>query len=105
MLRCMGRVDPERDVRGGVLYLEWVHTLDARNDMSEQVKQVAIVTGGSRGIGRAISLALGERGFNVVVNYAGNVTAANEVCAAIGAGSRAVQADISLALDRAKLLD
>jgi 3-oxoacyl-[acyl-carrier protein] reductase len=73
--------------------------------MSEEAKQVAIVTGGSRGIGRAISLALGQRGFNVIVNYAGNVTAANEACAAIGAGSRAVQADISLASDRTKLLD
>ena len=52
--------------------------------MSDSNPKVAIVTGGSRGIGRAIALALGQQGFTVVVNYAGNVQAANEVCAAIG---------------------
>ena len=34
--------------------------------------RVAIVTGGTRGIGEAISLALKERGHTVVANYAGN---------------------------------
>jgi len=40
--------------------------------------KVAIVTGGSRGIGRAICVALGGRGAHVVVNYAGNEEAAGE---------------------------
>jgi len=71
--------------------------------MSE--KKVAIVTGGSRGIGRAISLALGQQGYHVIVNYAGNAQAAGEVCAAIGAHARVVQADISIAADRKRLVD
>lgn len=41
--------------------------------------KVALVTGGSRGIGRAIALELGSRGANVVVNYAGNEQKAEEV--------------------------
>ena len=38
--------------------------------------QVALVTGGSRGIGRAIAVALGEAGVYVVINYRGNQEAA-----------------------------
>lgn len=41
--------------------------------------QVAIVTGGSRGIGRAVAITLGCAGARVVVNYAGNEAAAAEV--------------------------
>lgn len=44
---------------------------------------VAIVTGGSRGIGRATSLAAAKRGYKVVVGYASNKTAADEVVAKI----------------------
>ena len=40
--------------------------------------QVALVTGGSRGIGRAIALALGQRGAQVMVNYRENKEAAEE---------------------------
>ena len=57
-----------------------------------QTKMVALVTGGSRGIGRAICTRLAADGFAVAVNYAANSTAADEVVAAIsakgGAGSR-----------------
>ena len=45
--------------------------------------KVAIITGGSRGIGRATALAAAARGFRVVVSYASNQAAANEVVAAI----------------------
>ena len=47
--------------------------------------RVALVTGGSRGIGRAICVALGARGARVVVNYASDETAANETAAAVSA--------------------
>ena len=46
-------------------------------------KRTAVVTGGSRGIGRAIALKLAENGADVAINYAGNTAAAEEVKAAI----------------------
>lgn len=60
--------------------------------------QVAIVTGASRGIGRAVAIALAKVGAKVVVNYAGNAAAAEEVCQAIidcGGQAIAVQADVA----------
>jgi NAD(P)-dependent dehydrogenase (short-subunit alcohol dehydrogenase family) len=60
---------------------------------------VLIVTGGSRGIGAATSLLAAERGYAVVVNYAGNVDAAEAVVAAIhakGGEAIAVRGDVSL---------
>ena len=57
--------------------------------------KVAIVTGGSRGIGRAIAEDLAAHGAKVVVNYNSNADAANEVVAAIeaqGGEALAVQA-------------
>jgi 3-oxoacyl-[acyl-carrier protein] reductase len=70
--------------------------------------QVAIVTGASRGIGRAIALALAESGANVVVNYASSSTAAEQVVTEItAAGGRAIalQADVSKALQVDSLLN
>ena len=60
----------------------------------ELAQQVAIVTGGSRGIGRAIALELGRAGAKVVVNYARNQAAADAVVAELEHGGVAVQADI-----------
>jgi len=60
--------------------------------------KIALVTGGSRGIGRAIATTLADAGATVVVNYKGNQTAADEVVRAIAAAdgqATATQADIS----------
>lgn len=57
----------------------------------ETTARNAIVTGGSRGIGRAIALRLARDGFGVVVNYASNAAAALDVVDGIvRAGGRAV---------------
>lgn len=60
--------------------------------------KVAVVTGGSRGIGRSISLALAEKGADVVLFYAGNQQKAEETQAEIeklGRESLALQVDVS----------
>ena len=65
--------------------------------MSLQGKN-ALVTGGSRGIGRAICLELARQGANVAVNYAGNAKAAQETveaCKALGVQAVAIQADVA----------
>jgi 3-oxoacyl-[acyl-carrier protein] reductase len=62
--------------------------------------QVAVVTGASRGIGRAVAIALAVAGAQVVVNYARSSTAADEVVAEIvtaGGSAVAIQADVSQA--------
>lgn len=58
--------------------------------MFDLTGKVALVTGGSRGIGRAASLALAKRGAHVVVNYVSNEGAAREVAESIqAAGGKA----------------
>jgi len=60
--------------------------------------RIALVTGASRGIGRAIAIALGEAGADVAVNYRGRQADAEATCAAIhrhGTRALAVQADVS----------
>jgi 3-oxoacyl-[acyl-carrier protein] reductase len=60
--------------------------------------RVALVTGGSRGIGRAVALALAGAGAAVAVNYRAAAEQANAVAAAIRAAGRraaAVEADVS----------
>lgn len=57
--------------------------------------KVAIVTGASRGIGRAIALELGAAGATVLVNYRSNAEAAQEVVDALEGRGHAVQADVS----------
>ncbi len=61
------------------------------------MSRVALVTGGSRGIGRAIALRLASDGHAVAVNYAENIAAADDVVDAIiaaGGTAIAVQADV-----------
>ena len=68
--------------------------------------KTAIVTGGSRGIGRAICIELARRGANVVFSYAGNAAAADETVKLVeaeGVAARSVKGDVTSA-DSAKEL-
>jgi len=66
----------------------------------EKLTRAAIVTGGSRGIGRAVCVALAKQGCNVVVNYCHGAEPAEQtaaLCRAEGVDAVAVQADVSTA--------
>ncbi len=66
--------------------------------MADLTNKVAVVTGGSRGIGRAIALHLAKLGAKVVVNYSGSQTKAEEVVSEIedaGGSAIAVQANVT----------
>ena len=74
----------------------------------EKIVRTAIVTGGSRGIGRAVCIALAKQGCNVVVNYCHGEAAAAEpaaLCKAEGVNAVAVQADVASAADCKRLFD
>ena len=61
-------------------------------------RPVALVTGASRGIGRAAVLALAEAGYDVVVNYSASAAAAGKVAAQArdrGAAALPAQADVA----------
>ena len=76
--------------------------------MSDLAGRVTLVTGGSRGIGRAISLELARAGARVAVNYAARSDAAEEVVAAIradGGEAVALQGDVADAEQAAALVD
>lgn len=68
---------------------------------------VALVTGGSRGIGRGICIELARAGYAVAVNYAGNEAAARETQQLLGDGAASLlcRADVALAADRGRLVD
>ena len=70
--------------------------------------KTAVVTGGSRGLGRAICLELAKGGANVVLCYAGNEAAAGETvaaCEALGAKALAVRCDVAQADEVKALMD
>ena len=74
--------------------------------MTDLKGKTALVTGGSRGIGRAISLELAARGAEVFVNYRQSAEAAKQVVAEIsgaGGSATAVQADVQSAEDVAAM--
>jgi 3-oxoacyl-[acyl-carrier protein] reductase len=62
------------------------------------MSRLALVTGASRGIGRAVALELGQKGFDVAVNYNNSAEAAEALCGEIGAfgvTARAFRGDVS----------
>lgn len=71
--------------------------------------QTALITGAGRGIGVAIALELGRRGWNVAVNYSSSAQGALEVCKQIetfGSGGKgvAIKGDVGSGLDRATMI-
>jgi 3-oxoacyl-[acyl-carrier protein] reductase len=65
--------------------------------------RTALVTGGSRGIGRAIALALARAGATVVIGYRSGADEATELANEIG--GRAIEADVSSAADARRLVE
>ena len=64
---------------------------------TENLRRAALVTGGAKGIGRAVCLALAEKGMDIAVNYAGSAAAAEETaaaCRALGVRAVTLQADV-----------
>ncbi len=75
--------------------------------MSTLSGRVALVTGASRGIGKAIAMALADAGADVAVNYRVQADAADAVCKSIRAAGRrcvAIQADVSISADVERLV-
>jgi 3-oxoacyl-[acyl-carrier protein] reductase len=75
--------------------------------MDEITGKIALITGSSRGIGRAIALAFARAGINVIVNYRSRLEEAREVEAAIlklGRKCTCIQADVSRSADITRLV-
>jgi 3-oxoacyl-[acyl-carrier protein] reductase len=76
--------------------------------MSDLTGRIAIVTGGSRGIGRAIAESLAQHGATILINYHSNATAAEEAAQAITSnGGKALirQANVAIPEEAEKLID
>src|SRR5262249_29601166 len=75
--------------------------------MSMHPTPVALVTGGSRGIGRAVCVELSRRGYAAAVNFAGNEEAARETQRLLGdrAESILARADVGRMTDCQRLVD
>src|SRR5678815_2078888 len=76
--------------------------------MSSSTTKTALITGASRGIGRAITIEMARCGFDCAINYVKNAQAASEVKKEVeAAGRRAhlIQADVGESADRRKLVE
>jgi 3-oxoacyl-[acyl-carrier protein] reductase len=73
--------------------------------VSDFSRKVVLITGGSRGIGRACAVAFADLGAQVVIGYAGNESAANETLALLRTKGRAVRFDVADAAACAKAVD
>ena len=75
---------------------------------TENLRRAALVTGGAKGIGRAVCLSLAEKGMDIAVNYAGSAAAAEETaaaCRALGVRTVTLQADVRRPENCQKLVD
>jgi NAD(P)-dependent dehydrogenase (short-subunit alcohol dehydrogenase family) len=75
---------------------------------SGDMNPAALITGGSRGIGRGIALALARAGWDVLINFRSNEKAArltSDECSVAGVRAEIFQADIANANDRARLVE
>src|SRR5437868_14337771 len=70
-------------------------------------RPVALVTGGSRGIGRGICLELARHGYAVAINYAGNADAARETQQLLGPQTESMicRSDIGVSAERERLVN
>ena len=76
--------------------------------MNSKPSRVALITGSSRGIGRAIAEQLSVDGYAVVINYARSAQVADDLVRAIESDGRAaiaIQGNVALAADRQRLVD
>src|ERR1041385_8077267 len=91
----------------------WRNGVESYAPAPMNTNPVALITGASRGIGRAIALKLSELGYDVVINYAVNASGAQDValnCKALAMSqdrqqrAEAVQADISVGKERERMM-
>lgn len=71
------------------------------------MNKVAVITGASRGIGKAIALKFATEGYNIVINYRGSEEKANQVrleCMALGVDALLCQGDVSCYEDMERLM-
>ncbi|KAK1438048.1 hypothetical protein QVD17_03850 [Tagetes erecta] len=105
--RCQSRVSFAPSVHAGIK-AQVTTTQHTNVEATKNVEApVAIVTGASRGIGKAVALALGKAGCKVLVNYVKSSKEAEEVCRAIeGVGGHALafRGDVSKETDVASMI-
>jgi len=85
-----------------------IHYVDLLHVKDRHMKKVILVTGGSRGIGAAISKLAAANGYGVAINYLRDSTTAEELAAAItadGGTAFAIQGDVAVEVDVGKLFE